>query len=146
MPPFAAPRSIHLSALTALVVLTGCTAPSPTRGGFQSSAPAARTHAVEETVKRARATGTIDRTDLQSMVELLLADDALVRFMAIAALEQLEGDALGYRFFDPGEVRYRGALRWREFALTAKRIGSTTILPPPEALVDDDASEGGEPG
>ena len=44
--------------LTVLLSLqTGCTAPSPTRGGFASPAPAARTHAVEVTVRNANARG-----------------------------------------------------------------------------------------
>lgn len=65
------------------------------------------------------------------MVELLLADDSLVRYVAIAGLTQLTGDSRGYRFFDPPEVRYQAVLSWRDYALTAQKAGTLQIDPPP---------------
>ena len=125
-------------ALTVLLSLqTGCTAPSPTRGGFASAAPAARTFAVEETVRNANARGVVARPDLYAMVELLLADDDLVRFMAIAGLQDLAGDARGYRFYDPPEVRYQAILDWREYVRTAKAFKSMRIEPPPANTTAD---------
>ena len=120
------------AALALLASQVGCSAPSPTRGGFASPAPAARTHAIEETVRNARVSGTVTRGDLQSMVELLLADDSLVRFMAIAGLEDLTGRTFGYRFFDPAATRYQAILRWREFVLTAETADRLEITPPPD--------------
>ena len=99
-----------LLVLTMGCLLWGCQAPSITRGGFNSGSPAARTHAIEVTINEARKTGEISRKNLKAMVELLNADDDLVRFMAISALTEVSGDDLGYRFFDPRAVRF-AALR-----------------------------------
>lgn len=101
--------------------LGGCSAQSITQGGFNSPAPAARTFAVEQTVNQARASGAVERSDLKSMVELLLADDSMVRFVAIAGLVELTGESRGYRFFDPPAVRYQAILRWRDFVRKAPK-------------------------
>ena len=82
--------------------------------------PAARTSAVVDTVRNADQTGRLERANLKAMVELLMADDDLVRFTAIAGLEALTGRTQDYRFFDAPEVRYGAVLRWRSFALTAR--------------------------
>ena len=121
-----------LSLLLGAILLTGgCTAPSITRGGFESPAPAARTHAIEETVRNAQRTGTIQRADLESIIEMLMADDSTVRFIAIAGLVELTGEDQGYRFFDPAPVRYEAILRWREYAQTATGAPGLSITPPP---------------
>ena len=114
-----------------LAMTNGCTAPSPDRGGFASAAPAARTSAVVDTVRDADRTGRLDRANLQAMVELLMADDDLVRFTAIAGLEALTDRTEGYRFFDAPEVRYGAVLRWRSFALTAREGRSGILITPP---------------
>ena len=121
-----------LLGITAL--LGACTAPSMTRGGFKSAAPAARTHAIEETVRQAHSTGTVQRADLQSIVELLLADDSMVRFVAIAGLVDLTGDDQGYRFYDPPPVRYQAILRWREYVQTTASAPGLSITPSPKQL------------
>ena len=144
------PQATVLSAATIaiLALQVGCTAPSPTRGGFASPAPAARTHAIEVTVKETHRSGTLARKDLMSMVELLLADDDLVRFMAIAGLEDLTGETHGYRFFDPPEVRWKSILVWRDYAIKAKMAGTFTIVPPPTrtAAQETTNSAAGEQG
>ena len=82
------------------------------------------------------------------MVELLLADDDLVRFMAIAGLEDLTGETHGYRFFDAPEVRYASVLVWRDFAIKAKKAGTFTIIPPPTRTTaqDEAGTAAGEKG
>ena len=127
--------------LLALLPLEGCTAPSPTRGGFSSAAPAARAKAIEETVTKAESSGTLERADLKAMVELLLADDALVRFMAIAGLTKLTGDSFGYRFFDPPPTRYMAVLTWRAYALNATTAGTIRIQPPPSDADENAATK-----
>lgn len=64
------------------------------------------------------------------MVELLTADDDLVRFMAISALTELSGDDLGYRFFDPRAMRFNGVQKWRAYALESNGTDVITIEPP----------------
>ena len=64
------------------------------------------------------------------MVELLVADDDLVRFMAISALSEISGDDLGYRFFDPSALRFNAVLRWRTYALESNGSNSIAITPP----------------
>ena len=118
--------------LSAACLLCGCEAPSITRGGFDSGSPAARTHAIEVTIKDARKTGRISRQDLKSMVELLNADDDLVRFMAISALSEVSGDDLGYRFFDPSALRLNAVQKWRAYALESNGTDSIAITPPVE--------------
>ena len=129
-----APIIRHLLLTTAclggLVAVASCTAPSITRGGFESPAPAARTHAIKVTVETAESNGFLQRSDLKQMVSLLLADDSMVRFMAINGLIQLTGQDLGYRFFDPPEVRFRSVLEWREYALTSNGSDRIRVVPP----------------
>ena len=124
------PLLILIAATACLGFQQGCSAPSPTRGGFDSAAPAARTHAVEVTVRNAHANGVVSRADLESMVGLLLADDDLVRFMAIAGLEDLTGETMGYRFYDRPETRFQAVIRWRDHVRTAARAGTLRIEPP----------------
>jgi hypothetical protein len=135
------------ASIALLGIQVGCSAPSPTRGGFASPAPAARTYAVEQTVREAHRNGTLSRQDLKSMVELLMADDDLVRFMAIAGLEDLTGETLGYRIFDPPEVRYEAILKWRGYVVTVKSAGKILIKPPPTVTtVLKKVEQGIEPG
>jgi len=110
-------------------LLLGCQAPSITRGGFNSGSPAARTHAIEVTIQDSRKTGQISRQNLKSIVELLNADDDLVRFMAISGLTELSGDDLGYRFFDPSAMRFNAVQRWRAYALESNGTDLITIEP-----------------
>ena len=106
-----------------------CQAPSITRGGFDSGSPAARTHAIEVTIKESRKTGRISRQNVKSMVELLTADDDLVRFMAISGLTEISGDDLGYRFFDPRAMRFKGVQKWRAYALESNGTDEISIDP-----------------
>ena len=142
------PKVLSTALIAILAIQVGCTAPSPTQGGFNSPAPTARTHAIKVTVQETRRSGTLPRKDLKSMVELLLAEDDLVRFMAISGLEDLTGETHGYRFFDAPEVRYESILLWREYALTAKTGGRFAIEPPPaKSKVQGEATFGaGEKG
>ena len=96
---------------------------------------------MEVTVRNANARGVVARGDLFAMVELLLADDDLVRFMAIAGLQDLSGETRGYRFYDPPEVRYQAILDWREYVRTAKAFDSMRIEPPPASTTADGASK-----
>ena len=66
------------------------------------------------------------------MVELLNADDDLVRFMAISALSEVSGDDLGYRFFDPSALRLNAVQKWRAYALESNGTDSIAITPPVE--------------
>ena len=111
-------------------MIAGCEAPSITRGGFKSGSPAARTHAIEVTINEADSTGRISRDNVKSMVELLNADDDLVRFMAISALSKVSGDDLGYRFFDPQALRFRSVEKWRTYALQGNGSKEISIEPP----------------
>ena len=120
-------------------LLVSCQAPSITRGGFNSGSPAARTHAIEVTMKESRKTGQISRENLKSMVELLNADDDLVRFMAISALTELSGDDLGYRFFDPSAMRFKGVQKWRAYALESNGTDVISIEPRVRAKMDTES-------
>ena len=122
--------SVAAACIGGLLVGGSCDAPSITRGGFASSAPAARAHAIKETVREAEAKGTLKREDLKQIVSLLMADDLMVRFMAINGLIQLTGKDLGYRFFDPPEVRFQAILRWRQFALDTNGTDRVKVVPP----------------
>ena len=125
-----------------LIPLTSsCTAPSITRGGFNSASPAARTHAIKETIRKAEAEGVLQREDLKEMVRLLIADDAMVRFMAISGLIQLTDQDLGYRFFDPPEVRFQSVLKWRTFALETTGTESIRVVPAPEVTTETTSPE-----
>ena len=137
------PATVIPASILLFCIVAACTSPSPTRGGFASPAPAARTHAIETTVRTARASGVLSRDDLFSMVELLRADDDLVRFMAIAGLQELTGETLGYRFYDPPAVRHVAVDAWREHARAARRAGDLRIDPAPPA-VSPDPMAGGE--
>ena len=121
-------------------LLASCQAPSITRGGFNSGSPAARTHAIEVTIKESRTTGRISRENLKSIVELLNADDDLVRFMAIGALTELSGDDLGYRFFDPRAVRFKAVQKWRAYALESN--GTDVISIEPRVSTKNDTESG----
>ena len=120
---------------------SSCTAPSITRGGFDSASPAARTHAIKQTVRKAEADGVLQREDLKEMVRLLIADDAMVRFMAIRGLIKLTDQDLGYRFFDPPEVRFQSVLKWRTYALETTGTDSVRVVPPPDGTTDTTSSE-----
>ena len=120
-------------------LLVSCQAPSITRGGFNSGSPAARTHAIEVTIKESRKTGQISRENLKSIVELLNADDDLVRFMAISALTELSGDDLGYRFFDPSAMRFKGVQKWRAYALESNGTDVISIEPRVSAKMDTES-------
>ena len=120
-------------------LLVSCQAPSITRGGFNSGSPAARTHAIEVTMKESRKTGQISRENLKSMVELLNADDDLVRFMAISALTELSGNDLGYRFFDPSAMRFKGVQKWRAYALESNGTDVISIEPRVSAKMDTES-------
>ena len=71
------------------------------------------------------------RRDLESIVELLSADDAMIRFMAISGLESISNTNRGYRFFDPAETRHEAVLRWRDFARETRQVGSITVADAP---------------
>ena len=71
------------------------------------------------------------RHDLESIVELLSADDAMIRFMAISGLESISNTNRGYRFFDPPETRHEAVLQWRDFARETRQVGSITIADAP---------------
>ena len=116
-----------------------CQAPSITRGGFDSGSPAARTHAIEVTIKESRKTGRISRQNLKSMVELLNADDDLVRFMAISGLTEISGDDLGYRFFDPRAMRFKAVQKWRAYALESNGTDEISIEPRVSARNDSES-------
>jgi hypothetical protein len=122
--------TVPLLVLSVACLFSGCQAPSITRGGFNSGSPAARTHAIEVTIDESRKTGRISRQNLKSMVELLTADDDLVRFMAISGLTEVSGDDLGYRFFDPRAVRFNAVQKWRVYALESNGTEHITIEPP----------------
>lgn len=120
----------------------GCSAPSINRGGFNSASPAARTHAIEETVRKARSSGTLQRQDLKKIVSLLIADDSMVRFMAISGLVELTDEDFGYRFFDPPEVRFESVVRWRTYALKTNGTKAIKVVPPPPSDIPEGAARG----
>ena len=127
--------------LCSVMLASGCEAPSITRGGFNSASPAARTHAIKETIRKAEQDGILQRKDLKQMVRMLVADDAMVRFMAISGLIQLTDQDLGYRFFDPPEVRFESVLKWRTYALETTGTDSIKVVPSPEELPIKDNDE-----
>jgi len=130
------PRNLAPALGCLLAISVGCSTPSPDRGGFASATPAARTAAVTATVRDANRTGRLDRADLEGMVGLLMADDDLIRFMAISGLEELTGRTEGYRFYDRPAARHEATLRWRTFAETAREGRPGIIIEPPPPGAD----------
>lgn len=117
-----------LAWLPLAVALASC-APSATEGGFNNPAPGARAYAIEDAVK-------FDRRDqIPQIVECLLSDDELLRFMAIGALYRMTGQDLGYRFDDPEPLRLASCALWRQWTIDQKlappeNTYTSTIYPP----------------
>lgn len=119
--------SLALAPLLA-ILLSGC-APSATEGGFKNPAPGARAYAIEDAVK-------FDRRDqIPQIVECLLSDDDLIRYMAIGALTRLTAQDLGYQFDDPEPLRIAAYTRWQQWTIEQKLAPpesayASTIYPP----------------
>lgn len=110
------------------VLLAGC-APSATEGGFSNPAPGARVYAIEDAVKFNR------RDQIPKIVECLLSDDELLRYMAIGALQRMTGQDLGYQFDDVEPLRYMAYDRWLQWTIDQhlappEHAYASTIYPP----------------
>ena len=93
-------------------------------------------------MREARSSGTLQRKNLKQMVSLLIADDSMVRFMAISGLMELTNEDFGYRFFDPPEVRFESVLRWRTYALKTSGTKTIKVVPPPVSNTPTGATQG----
>lgn len=80
---------------------------------FESPDPADRIRAIrrfaDEPAGASRSTVTV------ALVDRLDDEDAAVRFYAAAALARMTGRRLGYRAFDPAEIRRVAVDRWRVY-------------------------------
>jgi len=113
---------------SATLALNGC-APSATEGGFSNPSPGARVYAVQDAVKFNR------REQIPQIVECLCADDDLLRYLSIAALQRMTGQDLGYQFDDPEPLRFVAYERWRQWTIDQKlappeQAYASTIYPP----------------
>jgi len=93
------------------LVAVSCAPPAIT-GGFDSPHPSARLFATR------RAAGETDPAKasiaLPGLIRNLDSDDPAVRLVSIQALEELTGETLGYRHFDPEWIRAAAVRRWAE--------------------------------
>lgn len=112
-----------LGSLAMLAVLGSCR--SRIEPSFDSPEPAARTTAVV----RAAATG--DRSAMPNLVRMLESDDPATRVLAIATLEQLTGERMGYDAEASELERGRAIRRWREYVSRGREApeGSEDVAP-----------------
>jgi HEAT repeats len=96
--------AILLLALT-LGAQTGCSAP-PSAGGFDSPDPAAKLYAIRRAGKER------NRAAIPDLVQQLQSDDPAVRMFAIAALEKITGQRLGYNPYAPPDERDGAVEKW----------------------------------
>jgi len=94
-------------AIAGLLLLASCNA-SPFRSGLDSPDPAARLAAIQQ------AGQTRDRSAVRGLVDALDSDDAVVRMMAIHALEAITGERREYDPYDDSETRRKAANRWEQ--------------------------------
>jgi hypothetical protein len=99
-------KLVRLALIAATWGLCSC-GPAATEGGFDSANPAAKMYAIEYAARDG------DRSAVKNIVEQLGSDDPAVRSLAIAALQRLTGQTLGYRDFDEPHVREQAIERWR---------------------------------
>jgi hypothetical protein len=105
-------------------------------GGFDSPVPGARLEAIEMAAQDFRKTGRVpERPIREELVECLHADDPLVRFMAIGTLEDMAGDAKGYRHDDPEALRRLAIPAWAAWAVSPD--APATSAPPSAAAASE---------
>lgn len=92
--------------LASLGMLSACSGPPASEGGFDSPDPAAKLYAIVRAGESRDASATVD------LIEQLDSDDPAVRMMAIAALERVTGQRLGYRPYDTLAERRMAIERW----------------------------------
>jgi len=91
---------------------TGCgRPPDRTVWNLQAPDPADRIRALQQIAAHGKLES--DPAVVAAVVERLDDEDEAVRFFAAAALIRLTGERLGYRPFDPPEVRRVAVDRWR---------------------------------
>jgi hypothetical protein len=136
--PASARGSVLCLGLCLVLVLAACA--GEREGGFDSPVPGARLEAIEMAAQDFRKTGRVpERPIREELVECLHADDPLVRFMAIGTLEDMAGDAKGYRHDDPEALRRLAIPAWAAWAVSPD--APATSAPPSAAAAPAAPSE-----
>ena len=100
-------RQIFLVIASALL-LSACSGPRASEGGFHSDNPAAKLYAIRQ------AGDNKDASDIAPLVEQLESDDPAVRMFTIEALEQITGTRMGYNPYGSFINRQPAVRKWVE--------------------------------
>lgn len=108
------------------LLLTGCAPPA-----WSGLEAARRRVASDQSSERIRATAILGNRvvrepedgDVKLLIDRLEDTDAAARLYAIAALEQLAGDRMGYEPWAPLLERHRAVSRWRSWFVARGREG-----------------------
>ena len=92
--------------IAAALLLSACSGPKASDGGFHSDNPAAKLYAIRNAGDRK------DPADIPHLVEQLESDDPAVRMFTIEALEQITGTRLGYNPYDSYLNRQSAVHKW----------------------------------
>jgi HEAT repeat protein len=115
----------HVAALLLLIcpLAVGCaqrsSAPA-SANGFQHEDPQVRINAV------VAAGEARDRAAVPLIVDRLTDSESDVRFFAIMSLQKITGQTMGYRHFDPPQLRDQAVQRWRQYLLDGSAGGGST--------------------
>jgi hypothetical protein len=99
---------LGLMLLTVTMLATAC-APRASEGGFDSDNPASRLYAIR------RAGDQRDAAATPRLIESLESDDPAERVLAIAALERITGERLGYDPHASLAHRHEAVQRWWQY-------------------------------
>lgn len=104
-------RSSHLVVLLGIALLApGCSLPGSSRNArLQDEDPSVRVTAAIE------AGQAKDAQAVPLLVDRLGDSDADVRFFAIAALEKITGQTMGYKVYEAPALRQQAIERWRQW-------------------------------
>jgi len=119
--------------------LAGCLAPDEgLYRRFQDENPAVRIDAIIQ------AGQTKDAPAVPYLVDRLSDSDREVRVFAIVALEKITGQTLGYRHYDPPELRGQAIRRWRDWLAASQTAAPAARATQPSGgkAVSSDAMEG----
>lgn len=73
---------------------------------------------------------TRDRSAVPLLVDRLEDEDEAVRFVAILALEKIEGERFGYDYASTAQGRAAAVTRWREHVRQRQKTGAPDSKPP----------------
>lgn len=104
-------------ALAGLWTVCACTAP-PRQANFDSIDPSERSAAAAQAASRR------DRDAVPELIVMLDSSDPASRMLAIAALERITGERLGYSATDDRGQRNDAIRRWVRYAIDNEYVAS----------------------